>query len=490
MRIKLKLFTIAAILFYSTAAHAGLRAYLNFSIFNSTAAGPYIETYISVDGTSAAFVPLDNGLYQCAVEVTLIFHQGENIIEFDKYELKSNPIADTSSININILDQQRYFLPEGDYELEIFMQDLNTEDDPLNAIQAIRIDFHDEEVGFSGIELIDSIGIAKDQNILTKCGYDLIPWVPDYYPANKDRLIFYAEIYNTEKYFGTTDMFLIKCYIVSFESGLPLPSYVYYKRTEAKEIYPFINEFDISNLPTGNYQLVLEVRDRENRAICSNSLFFQRINPDVQIDFQTIAATLDISNTFASKITSKDILDEYIRSLAPKATQTEQFFIYKRLDISDLVMKQKFFYNFWLQRNPGNPEEAWKAYNALVEVVNNKYSTQIAKGYDTDRGRVYLKYGPPNIISESYNEPSSYPYEIWQYYRLANNQSNKRFVFYSHDNITNNFSLLHSDAIGEVSNYRWQIVLNQRWFNPYNLDIEQPPSIWGSEAEDYYRNPR
>jgi hypothetical protein len=126
----------------------------------------------------------------------------------------------------------------------------------------------------------------------------------------------------------------------------------------------------------------------------------------------------------------------------------------------------------------------------MVVEVEERFATQIHKGYETDRGRVYLKYGPPNIITESYNEPSSYPYEIWQYYKLGNNQTNKRFVFYSNNELTNNFELLHSDAIGEISNYRWQVILNSRWYDPYNLDITRPPDIWGSRAEDYYRDPR
>jgi GWxTD domain-containing protein len=168
----------------------------------------------------------------------------------------------------------------------------------------------------------------------------------------------------------------------------------------------------------------------------------------------------------------------------------EKNFIYRQLDATDLQTKQQFFFNFWDTRDHLNPVHAWSDYYELIFIVNSAYSTQIQKGYDTDRGRVYLKYGPPNIITESYNEPSSYPYEIWQYYELAGNQRNKKFVFYTYDLITNNFKLLHSDAIGEVSNYRWQIYLNNRWYDPFDLDASQTPDIWGGKANDYYRNPR
>ncbi len=118
---------------------------------------------------------------------------------------------------------------------------------------------------------------------------------------------------------------------------------------------------------------------------------------------------------------------------------------------------QQFFLNFWRSRNNADPEAEWYDYKKEVAKVNNDYTTQVRKGYDTDRGRVYLKYGPPNIITESYDEPSAYPYEIWHYYTLGENQRNKKFVFYTYDIVTNDFQLLHSDAIGELSNYRWQV---------------------------------
>jgi hypothetical protein len=77
-----------------------------------------------------------------------------------------------------------------------------------------------------------------------------------------------------------------------------------------------------------------------------------------------------------------------------------------------------------------------------------------------------------------------------KYYQLGENQRNKKFVFYAFDMVTNNFKLLHSDAIGEIQNYKWEIFLNNRWYDPYNVDAEQAPNLYGGHADDYYRNPR
>jgi hypothetical protein len=148
-----------------------------------------------------------------------------------------------------------------------------------------------------------------------------------------------------------------------------------------------------------------------------------------------------------------------------------------------------------------NPEGAWIKYKAEVDKVNANYGTQIMRGYQTDRGRVYLQYGPPDQIVPMNNEPSSYPYEIWQYYTIRGNatddvnnpqnttQSNRRFVFANFDLVTNNYQLIHSDARGEVRDDRWKVRLTKRDNANPNLDSNQNPSQYGGRADDFFINP-
>jgi GWxTD domain-containing protein len=151
---------------------------------------------------------------------------------------------------------------------------------------------------------------------------------------------------------------------------------------------------------------------------------------------------------------------------------------------------QQFFYDFWVKRSPINPEKAWQDYRAEVIKVNREFSNQVKKGYATERGRVYLKYGPPNTISKSYNEPSAYPYEVWHYYKL-DNQSNRKFVFYNPDLISNDFALLHSDAQGEPFNNQWQMLLYKRDTPSRSFDQEQRNvDSFGNKAGENFANPR
>jgi GWxTD domain-containing protein len=471
------------------AQSKNIRAFLNYVVFKSPSGGPYIETYLSVAGESVIYKLNDKNLFQAAIEITLIFKNGEKIQDFDKYVLFSPEVEDTNNIGFDFLDQQRYFIPEGEYNLEIIISDRNAGIKPFTAVQPVSIWFDKEKPSFSGIELIESVTKSDSLSMLTKCGYDIIPMVHNYYPGSINKLSFYTELYDLDKYLGDGEKFLCTCGIHAFETDILLKDYVSYNRLDVKMVVPVLKEFDISNLPSGNYKLQIEARDKENKLLAATDLFFQRSNPNISFSLDQLAA-ITVNNTFAGQITNVDTLNEFIRSLAPRATELEKTFIYRQLQNADLRTKQQFLYNFWEMRNPIDPEGEWMAYYELVVMVNASYKTPISKGYETDRGRVYLQYGPPNVISESYNEPSSYPYEIWQYYELPGGQRNKRFIFYTTDLITNSFRLLHSDAIGEVSNYQWKVYLNSRWYDPSNVDQQEVPDIWGSEVDDYYRNPR
>jgi len=472
---------------FSTQAK-DLKAYLFYCTFLSPEEGPFIETYISVDGNSVLFEKNESGKFQGVLEITMLFKLNSEIKDFMKYDLLSPEIDDTTNINFHFIDQQRFLLPNGVYDFEILIADKNRETLPFIITRPVNIDFPYDKVSLSGIELIESFTKTESQNALTKSGYDLVPFVSNFFPDNINKLTFYSEVYNTDKVLGQDEKFLISYYIESYETERALPKYIRYKKETSNSVCILFNEFDISDLPSGNYSLAIEIRDRENNLLVSNSLFFQRSNPNIQINIHDIS-TINIKNTFVEKFTSMDTLVENIRSLSPISTQLEKSFARNLVKDPDLKIMKQYFWNFWVTRDNLDPEDAWLKYADEVKKVNASYATVTKEGYESDRGRVYLKYGPPNAISESYNEPNAYPYEIWHFYEL-NSQRNRKFVFYTHELATNDFELVHSDAVGEINNYQWQFFIHDRGNNPANIDQQRMENHWGSKINDYFDNPR
>lgn len=467
-----------------------LKARLWHTTFWSPVDGPYVETYLAFDAASLEYKKIGERQYQGSLEITMIFRQNDSIRDYAKYELKSPVVEDTSNIQLEFIDQQRFLLQNGQYEFLLSIADQNSENEPFAYEELIDISYPDDQVNVSGIELVDSYEpVEESHSVLSKSGYKLIPYVSNFYPAGRDNLMFYTEVYNTDKVLGENEKIVLKYFIESFETGKVLSKFQKFKPKQTNLVIPTLSEFDLRNLPSGNYKLGVEVRDRNNELVTSNKLFFQRSNPNMRFDLNDIAA-VNITNSFVEDLTSRDTLQEYIQMIRPIATQVEKQFIDNQSKEADLETLQQFFLNFWQTRDEIKPREAWLKYLDEVEKVNKVYSTQIMPGYTTDRGRVYLQYGPPNIITESYNEPSAYPYEIWHYYQLGNSQRDKKFVFYTYNLVTNDFVLLHSNAIGELSNYRWQAELHRRDFDPQSPDDMRPPDAWGNQANEYYINPR
>jgi len=483
--------TIVVLLLGFSSLHAKkLNAFMSYATFYSPENGPYIETYLTVEGKSAKYVLNENGKFQAAIQIILLFKLGDEVVNHDKYELSSPEINDTLNIIDNFFHQERYSLANGNYEFEIQIWDKNSEVKPDINLQPLVLDYPEDEVVISGIQLVSSYTKTEEEGVFSKHGYDISPYIFNFFPEQISKVTFFAEIYNTAAELGENEKYLLKYYIVPVDKEKPLSKYVQQKKVIAAPVNILFSEFDISNLPSGNYFLTIEAINKSNELLGLNRIFIQRSNPQIQINVMDLA-NIDIGNTFVSRITDIDTLREYIQFLMPISSQQEKGFADAHLGSSDIETLQRYFYNFWLNKDQLEPEKAWYAYLAEVNKVNFAYSTQIQKGYDTDRGRIYLKYGAPNAISESYNEPAAYPYEIWHYYVLKNGQRNKKFIFYTLDIVTNDFTLLHSDVTGELSNYRWQQVLYSRARPGFDIDQgATEDGIWGGNSKKYFDVPR
>ena len=470
-----------------------INSYISYATFDvpEENASPYVETYITFDKSSLEYVKGTNGEFSATVNIMVMFKQGESVKNFGKYSLSSPSVADTANISGFFMDMQRYSLDNGTYTLEVTLEDENNKSSsPFKVEDQLIVDFP-ETFAISSILGLESYSKATSESSTSKHGYNLIPMIMPFYPENANKLTFYAEIYNAKKQLGEDEKYLLNTFICAFETGTKLTNYYFTKRMTAKDIDVIINSLDITNLPSGNYYLVLEARDRNNEIIGLNRYFFQRSNPYYQID-NSILSCINPDVVFTGRINNLDSIREYIKTVIPISTLVEKEYAGELLKTNDITTMQQFFYTFWSSRNKLDPEQAWKDYYAQVLRVNASFKTVNGPGYESDRGVVFLKYGAPDRIVQSYNEPGAYPYEIWHYYQLGT-QRNKKFVFMTLDLATNDFQLIHSDAVGEINNFRWTTEIYQRTYGTYydyGVDGYAQPESYGDKAKDYYDNPR
>jgi GWxTD domain-containing protein len=139
-----------------------------------------------------------------------------------------------------------------------------------------------------------------------------------------------------------------------------------------------------------------------------------------------------------------------------------------------------FIYNFWLSRDKENPEKRWKEYAEQVKQANKLFGSSMLPAYETERGRIFLKYGRPSDRIVVENEQGALPYEIWQYNTLSTT-GDAMFLFYRPGLIANDYKLLHSTLSTEVVNRAWRSYL-------YTGGSQASDGSRNSRAEQYFQN--
>jgi len=145
----------------------------------------------------------------------------------------------------------------------------------------------------------------------------------------------------------------------------------------------------------------------------------------------------------------RDSLEYFIQSLRP-ISETDDLHFLENMEGFDILKLKSFFYSFWLERNSEQPEAAWLEYHSRVLIANELFTTNLKEGFDTDMGRVYLKYGKPASIHADLQPADVWPYHIWHY-----TDTDARFVFYAPSMVQAEFFLLHSNLIEEIRNPQW-----------------------------------
>jgi GWxTD domain-containing protein len=203
-------------------------------------------------------------------------------------------------------------------------------------------------------------------------------------------------------------------------------------------------------------------------------------------------SSLQVANSFAGQYKDSLILKEHIRCLTPIARGNEKESILSAVKGYNLIQLQGFLYQFWYKRNPLSPELSCAQYLELVNACK-EFETSIKKGWETDRGRVYLQYGKPSTRVIRNHDPDYWPFEIWHYYETNNHLHNKRLLFYN-TSLNGDMELLHTDIPGEIMNYDWKNLVRSRQMSDpatvtRNQNNQRQDPYSGDELEGLWYNP-
>ncbi len=473
---KILLLAVIALLALSISAQ-NMKAFISHKAYCTNKMQPYIEFTFIIGGNSVQYVKNDNGKFEADVEIRVDVAKGDTVVKSLHYILSSDEFADTANFEMpDFADIQNLPVPNGDYFLNFYLKDRHRDSVELKYIDRIVIDFPEDKISSSRISLYQEMS-APDAPMYIKYGYYMPPLYYNYVPESQYALPFALEVYNTKHVLGANKSMKARCFIEYAENKLVAqPNSIITKSLKTDNVVLVIDQFNVFNLPSGNYNLVVELLDEQDSLLLVNKLFFQKSNPSIKFDIERYNDVV-IDNSFVSKMTDRKELESYVQSLYPISTNSEREFFETRMKLVTTEQLQRFFYSFWLARNPNNPEAEWDKYNKLVSYVQERFGSKQVKGYKTDRGRVYLQYGQPNDILEVPSDPVTMPYEIWHYYYL-DDQTNVKFVFYDPTLTANDFELLHSNKYGEPHDTNWKMRLVKK--------VQTQTDIYDPIPEDYY----
>ncbi|MEM6767078.1 MAG: GWxTD domain-containing protein [Bacteroidota bacterium] len=450
----------------------------------------FVAINLAVDGSSLFWKAGEGDSFQATVnlDIALFLLLGNDTLKSfeDNINLLSLPVEDSTQNQKAALIpyvQNIEISPErspGKYLLRVIARDVNK----LNGKASMALREFEMSAPttnspiFSDLAFITSMGRiqeGEEEDMFSRPQGSfktyVIPFPTSGIYINQDTLKYYVEFYNANMVVEKN--FAIRSRIKQGDTFIQG-----YTKVEEKKRASFRNYhnsfFDISELESQTYYLIVDLLGEDNRLIRSTSKKFIVVNQRVEPEFYRYVANKDVAGIFSEYTESQ--LETYLQTLSPISTEQENSFIQalQKQTRDSYEMKKNYLYSFWSKRVRTGQSVAglWRTHLAALAYTDQYFRVGNQEGWETDRGRIFLKYGIPSDTERYPSETGVIPYEIWRYDRL-DAQTNVEFVFADMGQPANDYQLLHSNKYNEINNPNWKAQLLNRGRVPALQDFEE-----------------
>ncbi len=267
---------------------------------------------------------------------------------------------------------------------------------------------------------------------------------------------------------------------IEITPGITLTPFIVKKQNGGDKIFRMVNADNSLPFSNGEYQLVLSLRNYEGNEISATviqekrTLFEKKLKKHVSgvpvlkseenhvfldIEDRDKNFAIFILDSFSRKLEEGDFVlylngESYEDTIKLKTEWIDKPFTLTDLDFAAKLMKGTFgseatenifsaddaylaIKEFWKPKDPVDETVFNEIMNEFFNRADEAYlrfrSVNNKNGANTDRGMIFIKYGPPKKIKRSYND-KNHAVEIWQY-------GKKRFVFVDKSGL-GNFALM------------------------------------------------
>jgi GWxTD domain-containing protein len=215
-------------------------------------------------------------------------------------------------------------------------------------------------------------------------------------------------------------------------------------------------QLDLAGLPGGTYTLTSSLAMGSRKVERSSTFAMANLNETLARDAGRREAAANTDEGYFAVMKGPE-LDAAEQPLAAIAGSGELSAYNDKLSLNG---KRRFLAEFWQRRDPtpGTPDnEARANFYQWIEYANAHYREggRSRPGWKTDRGRVYLRNGPPEEVLRRDQLAKAPPFEVWRY----RSGKDRWYIFADRSLGVGLFQLIQSNDVNESGLPNWQAIL-------------------------------
>jgi GWxTD domain-containing protein len=350
------------------------------------------EIYCIVPNEQLKFLERDQGFSgKLKYTVGLVDSLGRNVESTEKTVDVYAPSADeaTDKTVVQVL-QSKLSVAPGRYRVKVLLTDLNARKRTILSYifkryrrgeADVAVDsrpFDEGRVSISDIEFARSV-TRKPEGDFQKSGYEIIPNPQRRFGLLLPEMAVFFEVYDLRA-LTAADSVLATYSIVAKDGRTvfrnEVPMWLRGPRSAATAV------FDLTSLTGGGYALDITLRDRAGEVLASADRKF------------------DVA---WSSLSWGRYERENLQDMAFILTEKEM----KAFEALSAGEQERFLVDFWrpLDPTPGTPNnEAMAEHYRRVAYADQHYGTAGVRGAMTDRGKIYIKYGPADDVQSYFSD--------------------------------------------------------------------------------------
>jgi hypothetical protein len=173
------------------------------------------------------------------------------------------------SIVDDFYDVQRYALSPGVYNYELVIKDMIS-GESVSGDQSVSVTaFNSKEVFISDVDFISDAYKSEQQNNFVKNGFFMLPYLTNYFPPDVNKIAFYFEVYNANKYLGEGQPYMLTIQFQILKMVKPSKAFLKFNVSRVK-VTPVIAFLPIESLPSGEYDLQINLIDKNSDTLTVN----------------------------------------------------------------------------------------------------------------------------------------------------------------------------------------------------------------------------